>query len=358
MIGKSALSEPLRYAEAALPPLAALALSAVVFGAIVLALGDDPLEVYQSIYIGGFGSWFSWQNTLQRVAPLLLTALCAAAPAQLGLAVIGGEGAFVLGGLAGVEASLAAARLPAPLDIASLLAAGMATGALVVGAAGFLRAWRGVNETISSLLINYIAIAVFNQLVEGPLRDPSDLNRASTYPVPEQATIGMIGDTSVHWGLIVGLVACALAWFVIFRTTTGFAMRVAGGNAQTARMVGIPVGRLIVAACAVGGAAAGLAGSLEAAAVNERANNSLIAGYGFSGILISFIARHNPLLIVPAAILFGGIGASGGLIQRRLGLPDAAVTVLQGCTFVIVLMGETFRGRSLRDFFPRPERSR
>jgi ABC-type uncharacterized transport system permease subunit len=338
-----------RIVEATAIPLGALAASALVFSVIVLALGEDPLEVYKSIYIGGFGSWFSWQNTLQRVAPLLLTALCVALPAQLGLAVIGGEGAFVLGGLAGVQASIWASALPVPLDTAAMLIAGMCVGGLIVGAAGFLRAWKGVSETISSLLLTYLAIALFNQLVEGPLRDPSDLNRASTFPVPGQATIAMIGDSSVHWGLAVGLAACVAAWFVIFRTTTGFEMRVAGGNAQTARMMGIPVDWLIVSTCAIGGAAAGLAGAIEVAAVNERANNSLIAGYGFSGILISFIARHNPLMIIPMAILFGGIGASGGLIQRRLGLPDAAVTVLQGCTFLLVLMAETFRGRNLFD---------
>jgi general nucleoside transport system permease protein len=338
-----------RAAEAAALPIGALIASATAFGLIVAALGEDPFEVYRMIFVGGFGSWFSWENTLQRVAPLLLTALCAALPAQLGLAVIGGEGAFVLGGLAAVEAAILASRAPAWLDIAAMLTAGMAAGALIVGAAGFLRAWRGVSETISSLLLNYLAIAVFNQLVEGPLRDSSDLNRASTFPVPEQAMIGTISDSGLHWGLAVGLVACVGAWVVIFRTTTGFSMRIAGGNAQAARTVGIPVGRLIVGACTIGGAAAGLAGAIETAAVYERANSSLIAGYGFSGILISFIARHNPLLIIPAAILFGGIGASGGLIQRRLGLPDAAVTVLQGCTFLMVLMAETFRGRSLRD---------
>jgi general nucleoside transport system permease protein len=336
-------------AEGAALPIGALIASATAFGLIVAALGNDPFEVYRMIFVGGFGSWFSWENTLQRVAPLLLTALCAALPAQLGLAVIGGEGAFVLGGLAAVEAAILAARAPAWLDIAVMLTAGMAAGALIVGAAGILRAWRGVSETISSLLLNYLAIAVFNQLIEGPLRDSSDLNRASTFPLPEQAMIGTIGNSGVHWGLVVGLVACVVDWAVIFRTTTGFSMRIAGGNAQAARMVGIPVDRLIVGACALGGAAAGLAGAIETAAVYERANNSLIAGYGFSGILISFIARHNPLFIIPAAILFGGIGASGGLIQRRLGLPDAAVTVLQGCTFLMVLMAETFRGRSLRD---------
>ena len=343
-----------RLAEGAAIPLGALAASAIVFGLIILAMGHDPVEVYHLIYVGGFGSWFSWQNTLQRVAPLLLTALCAALPAQLGLAVIGGEGAFVLGGLAGVEAAVLAAPLPAWLDVALMLAAGMAAGALIVGLAGVLRATRGVNETISSLLLNYLAIALFNQLVEGPLRDVSDVNRASSFPVPAQAVIGSIGSSSVEWGLVVGLVACVLAWLLIFRTTTGFAMRIAGGSAQAARMVGIPVGRLIVGACALGGAAAGLAGSIEVAAVYERASSSLVAGYGFSGILISFIARHNPLLIVPAALLFGGIGASGGLIQRRLGLPDAAVAVLQGTTFLLVLMAETFRGRGFRALLSRP----
>ncbi len=343
-----------RLAEEVAVPLGALATSAVVFGLIVLAMGHDPVEVYRLIYVGGFGTWFSWQNTLQRVAPLLLTALCAALPAQLGLAVIGGEGAFVLGGLASVEVSVLAAPLPAWLDSTMMLAAGMVAGAVIVGCAGVLRAGRGVNETIGSLLLNYLSIALFNQLIEGPLRDGSDVNRASTLPVPDQAMIGTIGDSSIHWGLAIGLVACVLAWLLIFRTTTGFAMRVAGGSAQAARMVGIPVGHLIVGACAMGGAAAGLAGGIEIAAVYNRASSSLVAGYGFSGILISFIARHNPLLIVPAAILFGGIGASGGLIQRRLDLPDAAVAVLQGTTFLVVLMAETVRGRSLRSLLVRP----
>lgn len=344
-----------RLASEAAIPLGALAVSALLFSLIILVLGQDPPEVYRLIYVGGFGSWFSWQNTLQRVAPLLLTALCFALPAQAGLAVIGGEGAFVLGGLASVEAARLAADLPGWIDIAVMLGGGMSAGALLVGAAGFLRARRGVNETISSLLLNYLAIAVFNQLIQGPLRDVSDINRASSFPIPLQATIGMIGDSTVDWGLGIGLVACVVAWLLVFRTTTGFAMRVAGGNAQAARMVGIPVDRLIIGSCLLGGAAAGLAGAVETAAVYERASSSLIAGYGFSGILISFIARHNPLLVIPAAVLFGGIGASGGLLQRRLDLPDATVLVLQGCTFLVVLMAETFKGRGLNDILVRPK---
>lgn len=337
--------QPTRFAAQAIIPLGALVASGLLFGLIVLMVGSNPVEVYRLIYVGGFGSWFSWQNTLQRVAPLLLTALCAALPAQVGLAVIGGEGAFVLGGLAGVVGSRLSSGLPAWMDLAAMLFAGALAGALVVGAAGLLRVRRGVNETISSLLLNYLAIAIFNQLIEGPMRDVADVNRASSFPVPDQAVIGRIGDSTIHWGLAVGLVACLAAWLLVFRTTTGFAMRVAGGNTKTALMVGIAVDRLVIGACMLGGAFAGLAGSIETAAVYGRANSSLVAGYGFSGVLISFIARHNPLLIIPAAVLFGGIGASGGLLQRRLDLPDAAVTVLQGCTFLLVLMAESLRGR-------------
>ena len=115
-------------------------------------------------------------------------------------------------------------------------------------------------------------------------------------------------------------------------------------NPRAALMVGLPVGRLIIITCALGGAAAGLAGAVEIGAVHGRANSALVAGYGFTGILVAFMARQNPLAIIPVALLFGGIDASGGLIQRRLDLPNAAVEVLQGIIFVVVLAFETFRG--------------
>ncbi len=332
-------------ADAVLVPLSALLAAAVVFGAIIACLGANPLDVYALMWTGGFGSAFSWHNTLVRASPLLLTALCAALPAQMGLAVIGGEGALVLGGLAAVESGRLCAALPAPLLFAAMALASGLVGGLVVAAAGALRAYRGVNETIGSLLITYLCIAVFNQLVEGPLRDPSDLNKPSTFPLPDAAAIGTIPGTEVHWGVPVGLAACVLAFILITYTVPGFSLRVAGGNGRTARMMGLPVARMMVGVCFLGGACAGVAGMIETAAINGKANGSLIAGYGFTGILISFLARHNPLAIIPAALLLGGIAASGGLIQRRLGLPDASVLVLQGTIFFFVLVCETLRGR-------------
>src|SRR5208337_2804401 len=137
--------------EAALVPLGALVASLLLFGVFVAVAGVNPLAVYEYMAQGSVGSWFSVQNTLTRAAPLILTGLCTALPAQVGLMIIGGEGAFVIGGL-----------------FAAMAGAGIAAGGTWVAFAGALRHWRGVNETISSLLLNYIAIAILNQLVEGP----------------------------------------------------------------------------------------------------------------------------------------------------------------------------------------------
>jgi simple sugar transport system permease protein len=221
----------------------------------------------------------------------------------------------------------------------------MAMGGLWIGFAGFLRHYRGVNETISSLLLAYIAIALMNQFVEGPLRDPASLNKPSTTPLPPEYMLGKIPGMDVHWGLVIGIVACIVSWVLIEVTSYGFAARIAGGNVRAAQIQGLPVGRLITGFTAIAGSFAGLAGMIEVAAVQGSANASLAAGYGYTGILVAFLARHNPLAIIPVAILLGGIDASGGLIQRRMGLPDATVLVLQGTLFIVILFCETFYGR-------------
>ena len=222
-------------------------------------------------------------------------------------------------------------------------------GAAWVALAGLLRQWRGVNETISSLLLGYIAIALFKHVVEGPLRDPASLNKPSTQPLAEGLRIGAIAPDSllgdVHWGLVIGLVLCVAAGIWLSFTSSGFALRVAGGNAGTARGVGLAVDKLIVLACGLGGACAGLAGAIEVAAVHTAANASVIAGLGYTGILVSFVARHNPWAIPIVAVLFGGFAAAGSLLQRRLGLPDASLLVLQGFAFVFILAAEALRGR-------------
>ncbi len=327
-------------------PLLAIAVASALFALFLLAIGKSPADFIAYVWRGGFGTAFSFQNTLQRSAPLILTALAVAIPARIGLIMIGGEGALVLGGFAAAALAIPMIGVVAPILTLILMAIfAMMVGGFWVGIAGFLRYARGVNETISSLLLTYIGIAIMNFFVEGALRDLSNPNKPSTKPLGDAYMVGKIPGTDVHWGFAAGVLLCILLYLLIERTTFGFAARVTGGNFRAALAQGLPVGKLIVACSAIAGASAGLAGFFEVAAIQGRANASLAAGYGFTGILVSFLARHNPLVIPPVAILFGGIVAAGGLVQRRMGLPDATVQVLEGLIFVILLTSETLYGR-------------
>ncbi len=326
-------------------PVLAIAAALLVFGVFVWFAGVNPLEVWRLLFKGAFGDWFSWQNTLQRAAPLMLTALCVAIPMRAGLILIGGEGALVLGGLACAALPYAISVPHNGFGIVLICLAGALAGALWTALAGWLRQYRGINETISSLLLAYVAIGLFKHWVEGPLRDPASLNKPSTQTLDEALRLGGMAGSDIHWGLLLGVLACLALGLWLRWTVSGFSVRVVGGNLRAAQLVGLPATGLILLACGLGGACAGLAGAVEVAAVHTNANASLIAGYGYAGILVSFIARHNPIAIIPVAILFGGFGAAGSLLQRRLGLPDASVLVLQGIAFVLILASEALRGR-------------
>ncbi len=326
-------------------PIGALLAGFAAFSLFLLLQDKSPADFFALVYRAGFGTAFSWENTLSRAAPLLLAALCVALPARLGLVVIGGEGAIVLGGVGAGFAGALLAGTPALIALPAMLLTAMVIGAVWIGAIGVLRHYRGVNETIASLLMAYIAIALMNHMVEGPLRDPASLNKPSTEPLVDALRVGTLPGWDVHWGLAFGVIACVLVWILIDKTTWGFAARIAGGNVRAAQVQGLPVGRLIVGFTALGGAFAGMAGFFEVAAVHGSANASLAGGYGYTGILIAFLARHNPLAIIPVAILLAGFEASSGLVQRRMDLPDATVLVLQGFVFMSILMSETLYGR-------------
>ena len=331
--------------EQLLIPAGAVVVALLLFGGLCALEGHNPLAIYASIYRAAFGSWFAWQNTLVRSAPLMLSALCTVLPARLGLIVIGNEGALVLGGLVAAVTGLALAQLPSTLGLLAMALAGMATGGLWIMLIGALRHFRGVNETISSLLLNYVAIAFLNHMVEGPWRDPSSLNQPSTYPLPTTLSLGSFPASRIHYGLLYGLLACAIAHVLIQRTTFGFAVRAVGGNRRAARLVGLSPGRLTLMICFLAGSCAGLAGMVEVAAVHGRANGTLYSNYGYASILVAFVAKQSPLAVVLVSMLLGGILASGSLLQRAHDMPDATVMVLQGLIFLVILYSESFYGQ-------------
>jgi len=350
MVGASSrslwLSDWRKSLESIVIPVAALLVALLIFGLFCALAGANPFAVYGSIYKAAFGRWSAWQNTLIRAAPLMLTALCTALPARLGLVIIGNEGALVMGGLTAVIAGLSlGTSLPPLLVQVSMAIAGMIGGGLWIMLAGALRHYRGGNETISSLLLNYIAIAFMNHLVEGPMRDTTFVTKPSSAQLDAVNWLGTLPGSRIHVGLVFGIIVCILAYILIQRTTFGFAARTAGGNIRAARIAGLPVGKLTLMTCFLGGSAAGLAGMVEVAAVQKRINESLVSNYGYAGILVAFVSRHNPLATIFGSILLGGILASGGILQRSHDLPDATVLVFQGIVFLCVLFSDSLYGR-------------
>jgi simple sugar transport system permease protein len=275
----------------------------------------------------------------------MLTALCTAIPARAGLLVIGGEGALVAGGVCAVLAGVVASGLAPALGTVVVCMAGAGAGAAWIAMAGALKHLRGVNETISTLLLNYIAIALLNHLVSGPIRDFEVSLKPTSWSIPKAYMIEPLPGIDVHWGLALGVIACVIAFALLRFTVLGFSVAVLGGNPRAAQLVGLPIGRLTLLACGLGGAAAGLAGAVEIVAVHGAASNSLAVGFGYAGILVAFLARQNPLAIVFFAFLVGGVSASGGLMQRRFDMPDAATQVLQGTIFLCVLASNALYGR-------------
>jgi simple sugar transport system permease protein len=348
---------PVGVVEALVISLAALFIALILFGLFVLCSGVNPITVYQLLLRGAFGTEYSWRNTMIHAAPLMLTALCVVMPARVGMMIIGGEGCVLLGGLI---AALTAHLMPnsPPLAVqAAMIVTGMITGGLWISIAGALRQFRGVNEVISSLLMNYIALAILNHCVEGPMHDPTSLNHPSTWPIGDANMLGNIPGTEIHWGLAYGLIACVICWILLDHTTLGFASRVVGGNMRAARIAGLSIAKYSLMACFIGGACAALTGVVEVAAIQGHANDSLAAGYGYAGILVAFVARQNALAVIPVSILLGGVAGSGDLLQAQAGLSSASVQVFQGILFLVILGLDTWSGR-LKDvqsaWFARP----
>ncbi|MDB5173313.1 MAG: hypothetical protein JWN51_2086 [Phycisphaerales bacterium] len=354
---------PASFVDAMIISIVALALSLVLFGIFVSFSGVNAFDVYRVMLKGAFGTSEQWgnaltqifhgkfaipyafRNTLIHAAPLLLTALCVALPARVGMMIIGGEGAVVLGGL---MAALVAHLMPgAPSLIVqiSMIVVGMTVGGAWISISGALRQFRGVNETISSLLMNYIAIAILNHCVEGPMHDPTSLDHPSSFHIGPANMLGTIAGTDIHVGLLFGVVACVFAWILMDHTTHGFATSIVGGNVRAAKVAGLSVAKFSLAACFLGGAGAALAGVIEVSAIHGRANDSLAAGLGYAGILVAFVARQNPLAVIPVAILLGGVSASGDLLQMKLKLSSASVQVFQGILFLVILGLDTWAGR-------------
>src|SRR5258707_10208867 len=271
--------------------VASILMAMIIFGLILLLLGKNPVEVYVSMFNGTLATPYGWSEIVVKMIPFILCALAVAIPARLGLVTVGGEGQIYIGAIfAGFTALKLGDVLPIVVLIPVLIVAGMLGGGLWGGLCGVLRAYAGLNETISSLLLTYIASLTMDFLVNGPLKDHSTMALGQAYSplFPENATLPTFFDTRINLGIILALIGVVAYYWLFKYTRWGYKMRVVGGNPEAAMRSGIKIGRYIVIPMMLGGAFAGLAGMIEIIAIQGRLRGGISNGYGYVGFLVAW----------------------------------------------------------------------
>lgn len=314
-----------------------LALAFVGVGLFLVLFGRNPIDAYREIFKGSLGSTYGLSEVVVRAIPLMLCAVGTALPARMGLLNVGAEGQLHAGALAATWGALTFGSAPAPLVLPALVLLGLLGGAAGALVPALLRWKAGVNETISTLLLNYVIILLVEHLVRGPWKDPASYNWPFTPEFAETARLSTYWGTRIHAGLWFALIAIALFYVALRRTRWGYEARVIGDNPEAARRAGIPIGRYILLAMCIGGGVAGLAGMAEVTAIQTRLRPGISAGFGYAGFLVSWLALHHPLGIIVAALLLGVLSVGGDVVQISLGLPAATVNILMSLIFFIVL---------------------
>ena len=329
---------------------AAVVLGAVAGGFLVQLSGYSAVTAFGAILDGSFGGTYPISQTLAAAIPLATIALGTAIAFRVQLWNIGGEGQFYMGafGATAVELIGGPAGWPSIVLLPLMLVAGFVAGAAWAFLPGFLRAWHGVNEIITTLMLNYVAILWVNFLVYGPWKDPAGHNFPFSPRYPDNATFARVGEGQLHAGLFIPVIAAVALLFVVARTAWGYELRVVGENTEAARYAGIDVRRTMLSAMLVSGGMAGIAGMVQVAGIIHLLNGQLSNNYGYTAIIIAWLARLHPLAVLLVSVLFGAL-VNGGYAVSQEGIPQALGAVLQGMILFFVLgVGDVFTRYRLR----------
>lgn len=337
MIRLEKILEPGRGARLAVS-LASVLLALILSGLVILAIGVDPVSAYTALFSGAFGTLYGLSETLVKTTPLILCGLSVALGLKMRLWNIGAEGQFVVGFLASTLIALRFPGLPAGLLLPLIAAAACLAGGAWAGAAGWLRARLGVSEIITTLLMNWVAILLSQYFAYGPLKGSDGFPYSPAF-CPE-ACLARIGWGRVNLGIFLALAAAGLLYLVLKHTLWGFEIRVIGDSPKAARAAGMRIELNIVLVLALAGGLAGLAGFAEAAGIEQRLSPHTALGYGYTAILIAWLARSHPLLVILVAFLFGGLYTGGEMIQVGMGVPVAVIRILQGAILFFLLAGD------------------
>jgi len=316
--------------SARLAPVALALAVAVAISAVIIALaGGSPLVALAALANGAFGSLDGWSEVGVRTCPLLLTGLAVAIAFRAGLWNIGAEGQLLAGAVVVAWLGSRLGSWPAALALPLMLLLAATAGAGWAAIAGVLKRARGVDEVISTIMLNFIALGLVGYLVHGPL-----MEAAGTYPqtdavLPALRLPRLFAGHRVHAGLILALASAGLAYLLLFRTVLGYEMRAVGLNPIAARLAGLRTGGALLGALAVSGGLAGLAGGIEVAAVTFRLYDQFSPGWGFTAIAVALLGRLHPAGVVAAAVFFGALDAGSTAMQSAAGVSSVLVSVIQ-----------------------------
>jgi general nucleoside transport system permease protein len=311
--------------------------AAALFGIVMLLKGANPLTAYQDMISSTFRSWSSTGDILIKAAPILLAGLAVAVPARAGLINVGGEGQLIIGGVAAAGVSIGIdGRLPGATVLVLMVVGGLVAGAAWSAAAAGLKLAVGISESVTTLLMNYLALNLMFFLTYDRWKDPNGSGQPATRPIPVEERLPVLGDSRVHLGIVVAVVAALVLWWALRSTRWGFHLGVVGGNPEAARRAALPVGALVLTSMAAGGALAGLGGVVQLAGAEFTLRPSFLVSYGYIGFLASWLAGHRPIGVAGASFLLAAISIGGDSLQIDSQLPAASVNILMALTLLVV----------------------
>lgn len=339
--------EQARWATLLVPALSFML--ALAFGAVILLIfGINPLQAYRVMVLGSLGGEYALTETLVKTIPLMLTGLSVAIAFRMLFWNIGAEGQLAMGGIAASFVALFVSQgLPNFATIPLMILLGMLAGAIWGIIPALLKAYLGVNEILTTLMMNYIAILMVEYLYLGPWRDPEGFGFPGTARFPEAALLPRIWGR-VHLGLVFAVIAVVIVWFILSRTQWGYEIRVIGENMRAAHYSGISIGRNILLVMLLSGGLAGLAGVLEVSGIARRLYQGLTVGYGFTGIIVAWLANLNPWGVMLVSFFMGALVIGGDQLQVAMQTPAAVAEVLQGAILFFVLGGWVFVNYRIR----------
>jgi len=340
-----------------LVPLLSFITSLFLTAILLTVFKTNPFVTFAAMFKGAFGSWPNFTETLVKAIPLMLAGLGVLVAFRLKFWNIGAEGQLTWGGIAATWVALFwSPFLPAWTVLPTAIIMGMLAGAFWAGIPAFLKVRLKVDEVLTTLMLNYVAILFAEHLYYGPWRDPKGFGFPGSPPFPEMAWLPRITGRA-HIGLIFAVVLALVIWLILNRTRWGFELKVIGNNPSAAHTLGIKISRNIMIALLLAGALSGLAGVCEVTAISRRLQHGLSIGYGYTAIIVAWLAQLNPVASIFVAVLIAALLVGGDQVQMMMGLPAAMGLVLQGMLLFPMLAGSLFTEYKLRIIHRRSQAS-